>query len=220
MLKFRYAKPNFVKKIDSSKVKDVRERAKEIFDDIGGGNKDGVKNSSLWKAVIAEMFGTLVLVMFGCGSWIETDKDEHPLTVRIAITFGLTYAVMLYNLRTVSGGHINPVLTIAMVVVKRINLLRAAFYCVAQFTGACIGAGFLRLLTPAPYRDSLGTTNVANELSAEQGFAVELFISFFYVFVVFSCYEKVDQTESTVHKLFSPFIIGMAVIVIHLFAVS
>ena len=204
-----------------NRVQDVRERAQEILDSFSMKmSRDDVRSPQFWKTVFAELIGCLLLVLFGCGSWIETDVEEHPLTVRIALTFGLVYAIVLYILRPVSGGHINPTVTIAMVVTKRISLARAGFYCLAQVLGATIGAALLLSFTPVPYRDDLGITKTAMELSAEQGFGVELMISFFYVFVVFSCYAKVNKSESVIHSLFTPFIIGFTAVTTHLFAVS
>ena len=210
---------------DNTTMQDVRDRAQEILQDIGDSfsmnmSRDDMKSPRFWSAVLGELLGTMILVLFGCGAWIETDVEEHPLTVRVAMTFGLVYAVVLYSLRPVSGGHINPTITIAMVVTRQISLARAGFYCLAQILGGIIGAALLLGFTPVPYRDFLGCTHIARELSAGQGFGIELLTSFFYVFVVFSCYAKVDKVELVVYNLFTPFVIGFTAIAIHLFAVS
>jgi aquaporin-4 len=183
---------------------------------------DDMKSPRFWRAVLAELLASIILVLFGCGSWIETDVEEHPMTVRIAFTFGFLYAIILYCLRPVSGGHVNPSVTVAMVVTRQISLARATFYCLAHVLGGIIGAALLLSVTSPRYmhRDMLGCTLVATEMSAGQGFGIEFMISFFFVFVVFSCYAKVEKAEMTVYNLFTPFIVGFAAVAIHLFAVG
>ena len=63
--------------------------------------------------------------------------------VRIALAFGITVATMAQSIGHVSGCHINPAVTAGLLFARKIGLVRAAFYVVAQCVGAVIGAGLL-----------------------------------------------------------------------------
>lgn len=93
---------------------------------------------------VAEMFGTMVLVLIGCGSAVIAGGNIGFLGISFA--FGVSVLVMVYTIGPISGCHINPAITIGMLVIKKIGAKDAVFYVLFQIIGAIIGAGFLYLI--------------------------------------------------------------------------
>jgi aquaporin Z len=97
------------------------------------------------KKYLAEFIGTLALILIGCGAIVVGGfGGVFPLGILpIALAFGLTVMAMAYGIGPISGGHINPAVTVAMWVAGRIPLAQAIGYIVAQFLGGIAGAGIL-----------------------------------------------------------------------------
>ncbi len=93
---------------------------------------------------IAELIGTMVLVLIGCGSAVIAGGNIGFLGISFA--FGVSVLVMVYTIGPISGCHINPAITLAMLVVKKINSKDALMYVLFQIIGAIIGAGILYLI--------------------------------------------------------------------------
>ncbi|XP_031721786.1 aquaporin-9a [Anarhichas minor] len=94
------------------------------------------------KEFLAEFLGTFVLVLFGCGSVAQTVLSRNslgePLTVHIGFSVGLMMAA--YVAGGVSGGHVNPAVSLAMVILGKLKIWKFPFYVIAQFLGAFAGA--------------------------------------------------------------------------------
>lgn len=99
---------------------------------------------------IAEAFGTAVLVIGGPGTAIfATGGFDEGLSVGIlgvAIAFGFSLLCMAYLIGRISGCHINPAVTIGMVMAKKLEPAKSVSYFVAQFVGGIVGAGILALI--------------------------------------------------------------------------
>jgi len=93
------------------------------------------------KKYFCEAIGTAVLVLFGCGAAVITGN-----TLTIALTFGLSIIAMAYVIGNISGCHINPAVSLAMLINRKITVKEFAFYCLAQIVGAFIGAALLFFL--------------------------------------------------------------------------
>lgn len=124
----------------------------------------GIWTKSFWRAVSGEYLATLIFVLLGLGStinWAAGKENPPPADlVLISLCFGLSIATMVQCFGHISGGHINPAVTAAMVVTRKLSLAKAVFYVVAQCLGAVTGAGILYLVTPAAVRGSFGVTTV------------------------------------------------------------
>jgi aquaporin NIP len=107
--------------------------------------------------MLAEGFGVFVIVFGGCGA-VVTDRQYHGLgTVGVAVSFGLIVVVAFYAASRVSGGHINPAVTVALTLNRQFSVREAPAYIGAQLIGGAIGG--LTLLAVWPTKPSdLGAT--------------------------------------------------------------
>ena len=133
----------------------------------------------------AEFIGTFAIVFFGVGS-VAVGGGSLGL-VGISLTFGLIVGAMVASLGHVSGAHINPSVTFVMLVTRRIKPPMAGLYVLAQLSGAIAAAYLLRGVVAEDQWSSvaLGTTTVAEGMSATQGLVVEFVLTFFLVLVIF-----------------------------------
>nr|XP_020451481.1 aquaporin-4 isoform X1 [Monopterus albus] len=180
----------------------------------------GIWTKEFWRAVSGEYLATLIFVLLSLGSTInwpagEGEKPPPADVILISMCFGLSIATMVQCFGHISGGHINPAVTAAMVVTGKLSLAKALFYVVAQCLGAVSGAGILCLVTPTPVRGTLGVTMVHADISVGHAFLVELLITFELVFTVFAtCDPKRTELRGSCGLA-----IGFAVVIGHLFAI-
>jgi MIP family channel proteins len=193
---------------------------REKFCSIMATSVEDLRSPLLWRGVVAEFLGTLFLTMIGCGSCLSHDSADWanytPTIVQISLTFGLTVATIVLCIGHVSGGHINPAVTVSLLAARKISLIRAVAFIVGQCGGALCGAGILMGITPAELKGTLGLTTLNPTVSVEQGFGIEFMITFLLVLTVFACCDtkRKDLNGS------SPLAIGFAVTVCHLFAIK
>ncbi|MDR0831929.1 MAG: aquaporin [Bacillales bacterium] len=116
---------------------------------------------SLLRKFLAELIGTCVLVLFACGVAVWTDVD----TVATALAFGLVIIAMAYSIGNISGCHINPAVSLAMLIRKKLTVKEFFVYVSAQVLGAIIGATLLGLIL----RDfgALGGNTIQDALKTE-----------------------------------------------------
>ena len=93
------------------------------------------------KKYVCEFIGTAVLVLLGCGS--AAIAGEALGTLGIALAFGLSIVAMAYVIGNISGCHINPAVSLAMLINKKMTVKDFGFYAVAQVLGAIAGIGLL-----------------------------------------------------------------------------
>jgi aquaporin Z len=138
------------------------------------------------RKVTAELVGTFVLVFFGAGSAVFA-VDRIGL-VGVALTFGLLLVALAYAIGPVSGAHVNPAVTLGVLLRGRITPVEAAGYWVAQFLGGIVAAAVLKALVEwgdVPDRTgTLGTNGWAPPVTAGAAFVVEVLLSALLVLVV------------------------------------
>ncbi|THD59043.1 aquaporin [Phenylobacterium sp.] len=93
---------------------------------------------------IAEFLGTLILVLFGCGAAVL--GGDHVGQLGIALAFGFAIVALAYGLGPISGGHVNPAVSLGMFIAGRMTLPDMLVYWVAQCLGALAGAGILAVI--------------------------------------------------------------------------
>lgn len=103
-----------------------------------------------------------------------------------ALAFGFVVVAMAYSIGTVSGAHINPAVSFAMLINGRIDFKEFIVYVIAQLAGAAAGSGILMffLSESGESTASLGSTVLADGLSTTGGFAIEFVLTFIFVLVI------------------------------------
>lgn len=179
----------------------------------------GVWTQEFWRAVAGEFLAMLIFVLLGLGSTINwtanEEKPSAPDLVLISLCFGLSIATLVQCFGHISGAHINPAVTVAMVATRKLSLAKAVFYLLAQCLGAVAGAAILYGVTPASVRGGLGVTSVNPEISTGHAIVIELIITFELVFTVFAtCDTKRNDLKGS-----AAMAIGLSVCIGHLFAI-
>jgi len=175
------------------------------------------------RAYLAEAIATYALVFFGPLSVIlAISSFGESLTTQsvlfISLAHGGAIALMIYAFGHVSGAHINPAVTIPMMITKKIGMTDGIGYIISQLIGAVAAAATLKVILPdLGAKVNFGTQGGPSEFlnySIGSAFAVEAILTFFLVLVIFM---------TAVHKKASPgwhgFTIGGMVFLIHLIAV-
>ena len=104
---------------------------------------------SLARRAVAEMVGTAFLVFFGCGAVIMTNfPDAHYAVFGIAIVHAFILSLAISMTMGISGGHLNPAVTLGLLSIRRIAPREAMVYVGSQLAGAIIAALFLRFTMP------------------------------------------------------------------------
>ncbi|MGH9699689.1 MAG: MIP/aquaporin family protein [Candidatus Acidiferrales bacterium] len=148
---------------------------------------------SLPQKLFAEFVGTFTLIFAGAGA-VCADQYLHAAgspgigLLGIAIASGIAYAVMIASIGHISGGHLNPAVTIGFWVTKRLSTHSAISYTAAQLAGASAGAYLLAVAVPESIWGpvGLGTPVLAADFTRMHGMAIEAVLTFFLVFVFFA----------------------------------
>ncbi len=177
--------------------------------------REEIRSFQFWKAVRCEFLITLLYTFVGCGTLLSWDPDNAvPDSLIVALGFGLACATFVQCVGHISGAHMNPAVTVAMLVTRNVSLLRAVCYVLAQCVGGVTGAGILYGVTPSSVHGRLGVTRLHADLALGQAFGVEFMITFILVFTVFA---NVDPKRADMGS--RSLAIGLAVVLGHLFAV-
>ncbi|MEG1426082.1 MAG: MIP family channel protein [Oscillospiraceae bacterium] len=179
------------------------------------------------KKYLAEFIGTAVLVIFGCGSAVAANTlignagigGGVPLslsTLLIAFAFGLVIVAMAYYIGGISGCHINPAVSLAMFITKKLSAIDFAGYLVAQFLGGIAGAGVLAFVFGGT-SSGLGS-NGFGESSAIgatmiQALVVEVILTFVFVSTILGVTSKVENASV------SGLVIGLTLTLVHIFGI-
>jgi len=179
------------------------------------------------KKLIAECIGTFSLVLFGCGaavvSGISSTGPSGIGLLGISFAFGLAVVAMAYAIGPISGCHINPAISIAMLAAGKMNVKDAAGYVVAQIAGAIAGAGVLYLIVSnqAGYEKlgdwALGSNGwgegYLGNYNLTAAFIAEAVLTCLFLLVIFGTTSK--EGNATTAGL----AIGITLVLIHLVAI-
>ena len=173
------------------------------------------------KKYISELIGTMVLVLFGCGS--AAIAGEVLGTVGIALAFGLSIVAMAYVIGDISGCHINPAVSIGMWIDGRMNAKDLILYIVFQCIGAIIGIGLLAIIiNSAPSLGGYAVTGLGQNgfgsassigLDIIGAIIVEIILTFVFVFTVLGVTKKAEN--STVAGI----VIGLTLAFVHIMGI-
>ena len=143
------------------------------------------------KKYVAEFIGTFVLVLCACGVAAVTGcKVPEAGYVATALAFGLVIVAMAYSIGNVSGCHINPAVSIAMLVSGKMTLKDFAGYLVAQFLGAIAGAAVLMAIVGK--ETGLGTNGLYKG-DAGLSFVIEIILTFVFVIAILGVTSKSEN---------------------------
>ena len=162
-----------------------------------------------YKKYISEFIGTFALVFIGAGSVATNYISDGALgLIGIAAAFGLVVMAMIYATGHISGTHINPAVTIALVAAKKMDVKDAVPYIISQLAGAVVAGMVLRIIYPtAVDAVNLGTTGLGAGVGFGTGIVVEAILTFFLVFTIFGA-----AVDSRASPGFAGFAIGMVVL--------
>lgn len=165
----------------------------------------------------AEFFGTLCLVLIGCASMVLTGFSiQVPMGfLGIALSFGLTYGVLIYVIGPVSGCHLNPAVTAAHWSAGRIELADAIAYAVAQFIGALVGAFilFLIIINRATGWDA-ATQGLGQTIWLQYGIAAAAIAEFVGTLLLAIVFLAVTGPKAK--TVLAGLIVGLTLVVVHL----
>lgn len=177
---------------------------------------EDLTRATFWRACAGEFLGTMILTMFAVGYGLHFPEQNGLSGLQAAIGVGLLLSTVIMLFSTVSGGHVNPVVSIGFAVVREISLVRFLLYCVSQCAGAIVGAGILKLIMPEAMHHNSGVIVPHDDVTDAQALITEMIISFNLVFGVFALTDRgrKDIAGSV------PIGVGIIVCINILFAVS
>jgi aquaporin Z len=177
---------------------------------------------SLFKRSIAEMFGTFWLVFGGCGAAVLS--AAYPTLgigfAGVALAFGLTVLTMAFAVGHVSGCHLNPAVSVGLVVAKRFPVRELPAYVIAQVIGAIFASGALYSIAigkPGYVMGGFASNGYGahspDAYSLAACFICEVVCTAFFLLVI------LGSTDERAPKGFAPIAIGLALTLIHLISI-
>ena len=163
------------------------------------------------KKYVAEFIGTFVLVLFACGTAAVVGCDTPGGYFMTARAFGLVIVAMAYSIGNVSGCHINPAVSIAMLVSKKLSLTDFIGYVVAQFAGATAGAATLMALVGKD--TGLGTNGLFKD-DVWLSIVVEIILTFVFVLAI------LGVTSKASNGAVAGIVIGLSLTLVHILGIS
>ena len=179
------------------------------------------------KKFISELVGTMLLVIFGCGTAVALNKvcalgfDKDFLGayhmvfcgIAIALAFGLILMALAYTIGKVSGAHVNPAISLACLIDGRMKVTEFVYYVIAQIFGGILGAAVLAWIFNGT--TALGANGFANASALKDittlpvAFIIEIILTFVFALVVLSATKKDSKANGL--------IVGLALTIVHIF---
>lgn len=173
------------------------------------------------KRYISELIGTMVLVLFGCGS--AAIAGSVLGTLGIALAFGLSIVAMAYVIGDISGCHINPAVSIGMWIDGRMETKDLILYIVFQCIGAIIGIAILvAIINSAPSLGGYAATGLGQNgfgsassvgLDVVGAIIVEIILTFVFVFTVLGVTKKAENAT------IAGIVIGLTLAFVHIMGI-
>lgn len=167
---------------------------------------------------ISEFVGTFALTFLACGVAVVVGCSTPAGIVATALTFGLVIIAMAYSIGNVSGCHINPAVSLAMLVCKKMSVKEFANYVIAQFLGALAGSAILGAVLGS--FEALGANGYGTilpngtEVSLTVALLVEVLLTFFFVTSILGVTSKKENSSV------SGLVIGLSLVLVHLIGIS
>ncbi len=171
---------------------------------------------------VAEFIGTMVLVVLGCGTamLVGCSSENGGGYILTALAFGLTIVAMAYSIGNISGCHINPAVSLGMLISGRMSPGEFIGYVISQILGACAGAALLwGIFSNGGVKDmtgafgSNGLAGVGGSFVA--GVLVEIVLTFIFVMAVLGV-----TSDREDHGSFAGLVIGLSLTVVHILGIG
>ena len=168
---------------------------------------------NLLKKCTAEFIGTFVLVFLACGTAavVGCSAENGTGYLLTALAFGLVIVAMAYSIGNISGCHINPAVSIAMLVSGKLSVKEFIGYLIAQFAGATAGAAALMAIVGK--ESGLGA-NALYEGNIALSILIEIILTFVFVIAILGVTSKIENSAV------SGIVIGLTLTLVHILGIS
>ncbi len=166
---------------------------------------------------LAEVIGTFVLVTFGCGTAVAVGCDSASGSgyLLTALAFGLVIVAMAYSIGNISGCHINPAVSLAMLIRKQLSVADFVGYVVSQLIGSLLGCVVLGLVFG--FDCGFGANQIQSGWangSVGAALLVEIILTFVFVLAIIGVTSKTDNTAV------SGLVIGLTLTLVHILGIA
>lgn len=168
------------------------------------------------KKYVSEFIGTLVLVLFGCGTAMVTGGN----LVATSLAFGLSIVAMAYVIGNISGCHVNPAVSLAVYLTKGMSLLECLYYVISQVLGAICGSGILYFILT---NTNLSSVNLGANgygalssvgISLIGAIVVEVILTFVFIYTILGVTN--DKNKSQIAGV----VIGLTLTFVHILGIK
>lgn len=166
------------------------------------------------KKYLAEFIGTFVLVFFACGTAAVVGcngASPDGAYLMTALSFGLVIVAMAYSIGNISGCHINPAVSIAMLASRKMSAVDFVGYIVAQFLGAIVGAAVLMAFLGK--ESGLGA-NALYQGDILKSLIIEIILTFVFVIAILGVTSKVENGAV------AGLVIGLSLTLVHILGIA
>ena len=177
---------------------------------------------SAMKKYVAEFIGTMVLVIMGCGTamLVGCDSANGCGYILTAFAFGLSIVAMAYSIGNISGCHINPAVSLGVLINGGISIAEFIGYVISQCLGAFAGAGILgAIFNLGDVKDmtgGYGSNGLAGvNSSSVAGLLVEIVLTFIFVIAILGVTSKKAN-----HGSFGGLVIGLTLTFVHILGIG
>lgn len=169
---------------------------------------------------IAEFIGTLTLVLLGCGTAMLVGCDNGSGYILTAFAFGLTIVAMAYCVGNISGCHVNPAVSLGVLMNGGMSVKNFIGYVISQCLGAFAGSGLTALIWNLGGLEDKTKSFGANGLggvtySASAGLLVEFLLTFIFVLTILGVTSKKAN-----HGSFGGLVIGFTLVLVHILGIG
>ena len=154
---------------------------------------------------IAEGVGTMLLTLIACGIAVTSGVD----LVATSLAFGLVIVAAAYSIGNVSGCHINPAVSIALLVAGKMTVKECIFYVISQVIGAFVGSLLLGLILGS--FSALGANGLVGDSTVWIALLVEVILTFIFTATILGVTDKKENGHVT------GIVIGLTLVLVHLF---
>ena len=161
-----------------------------------------------WRLYLAEFLGTFVFVFIASTVIVVSNLYNDIGLISVSLAIGFSYAAMVFITAHISGGYLNPAITVSLWLAQRLSGLKAFFYLFSQLIGSFAAAGVLLLIFKnSALQFVLGAPTLGLNISPENAIIVEAILTAILVFAVFGT--MIDRNGPV---SFGPLVLGLVVV--------